>query len=68
MIRGIWAELVGLFVDDEFLAIAIVALVIGIGVLRYVDIIDPVIGGAGLVIGLPAILIACVVRTLRRIH
>jgi len=68
MIRGIWAELVGLFVDDEFLAIAIVALVIGIGVLRDVDIIDPVIGGAGLVIGLPAILVAGVIRTLRRIH
>ncbi|NCV00183.1 MAG: hypothetical protein EBV53_03215 [Proteobacteria bacterium] len=68
MIKGIWAELVGLFVDDEFLAIAIVALVIGIGVLRYVEIIDPVIGGAGLVIGLPAILIIGVIRTLRRIH
>ena len=68
MIKGIWAELVGLFVDDEFLAIAIVALVIGIGVLRYLDIIDPVIGGAGLVVGLPAILIIGVIRTLRRIH
>ena len=68
MIKGIWAELVGLFVDDEFLAIAIVALVIGIGVLRYLEIIDPVIGGAGLVIGLPAILISGVIRTLRRIH
>lgn len=68
MIKGIWAELVGLFVDDEFLAIAIVALVIGIGVLRYLEIIDPVIGGAGLAIGLPAILIAGVIRTLRRIH
>ena len=68
MIKGIWAELVGLFIDDEFLAIAIVALVIGIGVLRYLEIIDPVIGGAGLVIGLPAILIVGVIRTLRCIH
>ena len=67
MTKGIWAELVGLFVDDEFIAIVIVALVIGIGVLRYLEIIDPVIGG-GLVIGLPAILIVGVIRTLRRIH
>lgn len=67
MIKGIWSELVGLFVDDEFLAIAIVALVMSVGILRYLEIIDPVLGGAGLVIGLPAILIAGVVRTLRRI-
>ena len=66
MIKGIWSELVGLFVDDEFLAIAIVALVMGVGVLRYLEIVDPVVAGAGLVIGLPAILIAGVVRTLRR--
>ncbi len=66
MIKGIWSELVGLFVDDEFLAIAIVTLVMGVGILLYQEIADTVVGGAGLVIGLPAILIAGVVRTLRR--
>lgn len=66
MIRSIFSELLGLFVDDEFLAVAILLLVLSTGILRYLGVIDPIATGILLVLGLPGILIIGVMLTLRR--
>ncbi len=63
VLRLVWRELVGLFVDDEFLAIAVLAVVVAAA-----------LAGRGasaatalvLVAGLPCVLLASVLRGSRR--
>jgi hypothetical protein len=66
MIRFIFKELVGLFVDDEFLALAILAVVAGVAFLVFFEIGSNLLSGLVLVVALPCVLILSVVRGLRR--
>ncbi|MBN9498956.1 MAG: hypothetical protein J0H39_19560 [Alphaproteobacteria bacterium] len=64
----IFRELVGLFVDDEFLAVAILAVIAGCGVMAaYTDIAALVIGVI-LLAGCVLVLLASVARGSRRIR
>ncbi len=67
ILKGMWTELVGLFVDHEFLATPIGTRTIDSDGLRLLQLIDPVVGGARLVVGQSAILIADVIRRRRHI-
>jgi hypothetical protein len=66
MIRSVLKELIGLFVDDEFLALAILAVVAIVGVLAFSGIVSKASCGLALVIALPLVLVLSVLRTLRR--
>ena len=66
MIGSIIKEIVGLFVDDEILAIGILAIVGAAAAIAFTPRAGPTAAALVLVIGLPAILIADVMLTLRR--
>lgn len=65
LLRVIAGELVGLFVDDEFLAVAVVAVVVVAAVLREALHVDPMIGAAVLLGGCLVVLVASVLRGAR---
>lgn len=58
--------LVGLFIDDEFLAVAILAVVAATAALILVVGVAPLAAGALLLVGNVAVLVAGVVRTANR--
>ena len=66
MIGSILGEIVGLFVDDEVLAIGILAIVGAAAAIAFTQWAGPTVAALVLVIGLPAILIADVMLTLSR--
>ena len=66
MIGSITKEILSLFVDDELLAIGILAIVGAAAAIALTARAGPTVGALVLVIGLPAILVADVVLTLRR--
>jgi hypothetical protein len=66
MIGSIIKEILGLFVDDEILAIGILAIVGLAAAITLMQWGGPAVAALVLVIGLPAILIADVLLTLRR--
>jgi hypothetical protein len=66
MIGSILKEILGLFVDDEILAIGILAIAGGAAAVAFTPWAGPAAAALVLVIGLPAILVADVLLTLRR--
>ena len=66
MIGSIIKEILGLFVDDEILAIGILAIVGLAAAITLMQSGGPTVAALVLVIGLPAILVADVLLTLRR--
>ncbi|HME84704.1 MAG TPA: hypothetical protein VKG91_09190 [Roseiarcus sp.] len=66
MIGSIIKEILGLFVDDEILAIGILAIVGLAAAITLMQRGGPTVAALVLVIGLPAILVADVLLTLRR--
>ena len=66
MIGPILKEILGLFVDDEILAIGILAIVGAAAAIAFTAWGGPTVAALVLVIGLPAILVADVLLTLRR--
>jgi uncharacterized membrane protein len=66
MIGSIIKEILGLFVDDEILAIGILAIVGAAAAIAVTPWAGPPFAALVLVIGLPAILVADVILTLRR--
>jgi hypothetical protein len=65
MIVSILKEIIGLFVEDEFLALAILGVVAIAGALAF-SAIPKAACGIVLVIALPLVLVMSVLRTLRR--
>jgi len=65
MIASVLKEILGLFVDDEVLALAVLAVVAIVGALAFSGMSKGVCGLV-LVIALPLVLIISVLRTLRR--
>ena len=59
-------ELIGLFVDDEFLAAAILVVVATAAALALYGAAPPWVVGILLTVALPAVLVAGVVRTVRQ--
>jgi hypothetical protein len=66
MIGSIIKEILGLFVEDEVLAIGILAIVGAAAAIAFTQWAGPTVAALVLVIGLPAILVADVMLTLRR--
>jgi hypothetical protein len=66
MIGSIIKEIVGLFVDDQILAIGILAIVGVAAAIAFMPWGGRTVAALVLVIGLPAILVADVMLTLRR--
>lgn len=66
LLRLLARELVGLFIDDEFLAVAILVVVAATTVLREGTHADPLIAAAVLLGGCLAVLLASVHRGARR--
>ena len=66
MIGSIIKEIVGLFVDDEILAIGILAIVGAAAAIAFAPWGGPTVAALFLVIGLPVVLVADVMLTLRR--
>ena len=66
MIRAIAAQLIGLFVDDEFLAAAILAAVALASALALTAAAPPWVAGLLLTLALPATLAASVLHSVRR--
>lgn len=64
IVRVIFKEIFGLFVDDGSLAYAILALVAALALLMHFG-LAPVLAGPILFVGLAAILVENVLRTLR---
>ena len=64
LLRLILAELVGMFVDDEFLALAILAVVVLAAAASYLG--QPLVAGLILLVGCVGVLVTSVVRGLRR--
>ena len=62
VIRLMLAELIGMFVDDEFLALAIIAVV----AVAAVTAASPAICGTILLVGCLTVLVASVLRTRRK--
>ncbi len=60
------AELLGLFVDDGIFALAVLAWILGVGLLLPHLGLPPGLGGPLLAIGLAAALLASVLRAARR--
>lgn len=63
MIGEIVKQLIGLFVDDEFLAVAILAIVAVAGTLAFVGVSPTWLAGLILTLALPAALAASVLRS-----
>ena len=59
-------ELLGLFVDDGSLALAILALVGALAALQYSRALSPAVGGGMLFLGLAILLVENVWRSVRR--
>lgn len=59
---------VGLFIDDEFLAVAILAVVAATAVLVLLVRVQPLLAGAVLIIGTVSVLAIGAVRTARRLR
>ena len=66
MIGRIVNQLVGLFVDDELLAVAVLAAVALVALLAWFAALPPALAGLLLALSLPAILAASVLRGVRR--
>ena len=66
MIGSIIKEILGLFVDDEVLAIGILAIVGAAAAIAFTPRAGPTVAALVLVIGLPALLVADIMLTLRR--
>jgi hypothetical protein len=66
MIGAVLKELVSLFVEDEFLAVGILAAVALVGLLVWVDVFATYVTGLILVLALLGVLIAGVLRTVAR--
>ena len=66
MIGSIFKELLALFIDDEFLALAILLCCGGISLLALGELISPLVTALLLLITLPAVLVASVMRGVRR--
>jgi hypothetical protein len=66
VLRAIWDEVLGLFVDDGSLAAAILVVVGMVALLRKFDVIAPPLGGGMLFGGLVAILLENIRRGARR--
>jgi hypothetical protein len=66
MIGAIVKELIGLFVDDELLAAAILVVVAFVGALAFFRVAPGWVVGLMLVLALPAALAASVLRSARR--
>ena len=66
MIGGIAKQLIGLFVDDEFLAAGILAVVAVVALLRFVAAAPAWLAGLLLAVLLPGMLAASVLRSSRR--
>jgi hypothetical protein len=66
LIRLIVGEVVGLFVDDEFLAVAIVALVVVAAALAQWSPVPHLWVGLLIVLGCPAVVAASILRGLMR--
>jgi hypothetical protein len=62
LVRWVLRELLGLFIDDEFLALAILGVVALAGALRWSDIAAPLIAGAILFFGCVCVLVASAVN------
>jgi hypothetical protein len=65
MIGSIIKEILGLFVDDEVLAIGILAIVGAAAAIAFTRWAGPTVAALVLVIGLPVLLVADVMLTLR---
>ena len=65
MVSLIVRELLGMFVDDEFLAIAVLA-VVAAAALLILSGMPPLIAGGVLLAGCIAVLVASVIRTSRK--
>jgi hypothetical protein len=66
MISEIVRGLVGLFIDDEFLAVAILAVVAATAALIFILGAAPLVAGAFLLVGNIAVLVAGALRTANR--
>lgn len=67
VLKLIFREFVGLFVDDEFLAVAILAVIAGCAAVAVYTDISVLVVGALLLAGCIVVLLASVVRGSRRI-
>lgn len=65
LIQLVWSEILGLFVDDEFLAVAVLIVVAASAGAAWLNAPGFAVGTM-LVLGLPAILVASLWRTVRR--
>lgn len=65
-LRLIFREFVGLFVDDEFLAIAVIAVIAASAAVAQIEGVPALCVGAMLLVGCIAVLLASVVRGSRR--
>ncbi len=68
MIGEIVKQLIGLFVDDEFLALAILAIIAVAGVLAFVGVSPTWLAGPILTLALPAALASSVLRSAWRVR
>lgn len=66
-LRLIWSEFVGLFIDDEFLAIAIIAVVVIAIALTYWLHAPSLLVGGVLLLGCSAVLLASVYRGAKKL-
>jgi hypothetical protein len=66
MIGAIVKQLVGLFVDDELLAVAILVVVAAVALLAWIGAASAWLAGLLLTVLLPATLAASVLRSVRR--
>lgn len=62
----VFAEFVGMFIDDEFLAVALLAVVGFAAVLAFVAHASPVLVGLALLAGCLIVLVASAVKGIRR--
>lgn len=66
VVRMVWKSLIGLFIDDEFLAIAIVLVVaVTSGLILLIE-VPPLVGGGFLLLGCVAALALGIRRTIIR--
>jgi hypothetical protein len=68
MMAAIVRQLIGLFVDDELLAVGILVAVAIVALLTWIDVLPPWATGLLLVVSLPAALAASVLRSAQRAH
>lgn len=66
LIKLIWGELVGLFVDDEFLAVAVLIVVAIAALCAFALRLPGLVTGALLIVGCVGVLVISARRALRR--